>query len=48
VDDLEGAVRAVERLGEIDRADCRAHVEERFSVDRMVEGYLEVYRDVLA
>ena len=47
VDDLDAAVAAVGRLGELTRADCRAHVEQRFSVDRMVEGYLEVYRGVL-
>jgi glycosyltransferase involved in cell wall biosynthesis len=47
VDDVEGAVAAVGRLGELSRAGCRAHVEQRFSVDRMVEGYLEVYRGVL-
>jgi glycosyltransferase involved in cell wall biosynthesis len=47
VDDLDAAVRAVGRLGELSRRACRAHVEERFSVDRMVEGYLEVYRGVL-
>ena len=43
VDDLDAAVAAVGRLGEIARADCRAHVEARFSVERMVAGYLEVY-----
>jgi len=48
VDDVAGAVRAVHRLGEIDRAACRAHVAERFSVDRMVDGYLEVYRGMLS
>jgi glycosyltransferase involved in cell wall biosynthesis len=48
VDDVDGAVAAVDRIGRIDRAVCRAHVREHFSVDRMVEGYLEVYRTVLA
>ena len=48
VDDLDEAVDAVGRLGQIDRRACRAHVEERFSVDRMVEGYLRVYEGVLA
>lgn len=48
VDSVEGAVEAVGRVGEIDRASCRAHVETRFTVDRMVEGYLEVYERVLA
>ena len=47
VEGVDAAVAAVGRLGELSRADCRAHVEERFSVDRMVDGYLEVYRDVL-
>jgi glycosyltransferase involved in cell wall biosynthesis len=47
VDDLEGAVAAVDRLDDLARADCRAHVEQRFSVERMVEGYLAVYDGVL-
>lgn len=47
VDDLDGAVGAVARLGGLSRADCRAHVEERFSVERMVAGYLAVYDGVL-
>jgi glycosyltransferase involved in cell wall biosynthesis len=48
VADVDGAVQAVQALGEIDRAACRTHVEERFSVERMVAGYLEVYRQLLA
>jgi glycosyltransferase involved in cell wall biosynthesis len=48
VEDVDGAVRAVQALGEIERAACRAHVEEHFSVERMVAGYLEVYRQLLA
>ena len=47
VDDLDEAAEAVGRLGQIDRRACRGHVEERFSVDRMVEGYLRVYEGVL-
>jgi glycosyltransferase involved in cell wall biosynthesis len=43
VADVDAAVDAVGRLGEIDRAGCRAHVQQHFSVDRMIEGYLEVY-----
>ncbi len=34
-------------LAALDRRACRRHVEERFTVDRMVEGYLEVYQRVL-
>lgn len=44
VDSIEDAVEAVDRLDELDRRACRAWVEERFTVDRMVEGYLNVYR----
>jgi glycosyltransferase involved in cell wall biosynthesis len=35
---------AVKRIDEIDRAECRRHVEERFSVGRMAEDYEAVYR----
>jgi len=43
VDDFAAAVG---RLGEIDRAACRRHVEQRFTVERMVEDYEAVYRRV--
>ena len=35
---------AVKRLDEIDRAECRRHVEQRFSVARMAEDYERIYR----
>ena len=47
VDGVDAAVAAVGRLDELDRTDCRAHVEQRFGVDRMVEGYLAVYRSLV-
>jgi glycosyltransferase involved in cell wall biosynthesis len=47
VGDVEEAVAAVGRLGELDRAECRRWVESRFTVGRMVQDYLEVYRRVL-
>jgi glycosyltransferase involved in cell wall biosynthesis len=40
---VEGLVEAVGRISEISRAACRKHVEEKFSVDQMVEGYERVY-----
>jgi glycosyltransferase involved in cell wall biosynthesis len=40
------AVKALERLGEIDPAACRARVQRRFSIDSMVEGYERVYRTI--
>jgi len=47
VDTVEEAVEAVGRIGEIDRRACRAAVEARFSVDRMADRYLELYRTIL-
>jgi glycosyltransferase involved in cell wall biosynthesis len=45
--DVDGAVKALRRLDEISRRACRVWVEERFSVDRMVEDYLRVYQSVM-
>lgn len=47
VDSFEEAVEAIGRLGEIDRAACRRAVEERFSVERMTDDYLALYRRIL-
>ncbi|MGC8513640.1 MAG: glycosyltransferase family 4 protein [Acidimicrobiales bacterium] len=38
-----GLVEALGRVGEIDRAACRARVEEHFSVERMVAEHVAVY-----
>ncbi|MEU8379129.1 glycosyltransferase family 4 protein [Streptosporangium sp. NPDC048865] len=47
VDTVEEAVRAVSRVGAIDRAGCRAQAERRFGVERMVTNYLRIYRDIV-
>ena len=47
VADTGEAVAAVERITAIDRRRCRAWVEERFTQERMVQGYLQVYERVL-
>lgn len=44
---IEGLMEAVRRIGEIDRQACRKHVEDNFTVDKMVEGYENVYKKVL-
>jgi len=41
-------VEAVKRIDEIDRAECRRHVEARFSVARMTDDYEAVYRGLQA
>jgi glycosyltransferase involved in cell wall biosynthesis len=43
VDDLAGMMGGVERAGELDPHVLRREAEERFSVHRMVEGYLGAY-----
>jgi glycosyltransferase involved in cell wall biosynthesis len=48
VDDVDGAVAAIGRLGELDRRRIRARFEERFSVERMTDDYLQVYEDLVA
>jgi glycosyltransferase involved in cell wall biosynthesis len=48
VDGIDDAVRAAERISEISREACRRTFERRFSVSRMTDDYLEVYRRVLA
>lgn len=47
VDDVEGAVEAVGRIGEIDRAACRASVAARFTVDHMADRYVALYRGLI-
>lgn len=47
VDTLDEAVGAIDRVDEIDRAACRRTVVERFSVRRMAEEYLALYRRIL-
>jgi glycosyltransferase involved in cell wall biosynthesis len=47
VDDLDGAVRAVEGVAGLSRQRCRQVFEERFSAPRMARDYLAVYRRLL-
>jgi glycosyltransferase involved in cell wall biosynthesis len=44
VPDLEGAVKAVRRLVEIDRRKCRRHFEQHFNAERMAQDYLNIYQ----
>lgn len=47
VDTPDEALAAIERAGEIDRAAVRRAVADRFSVDRMADAYIRLYRDIL-
>jgi glycosyltransferase involved in cell wall biosynthesis len=41
------AIEATAHINDIDRSDCRRHVEKYFTIDRMVEEYIQVYKTVL-
>jgi len=47
-DDLDGMVQAVAGLSLIERRRCREVFERRFTVERMVRDYLELYERVAA
>lgn len=42
-DNIDDAVSAVDRIGQLDRAAARTHVERHFSAERMVDDYLQLY-----
>jgi glycosyltransferase involved in cell wall biosynthesis/quercetin dioxygenase-like cupin family protein len=45
---VEEAVEALRRVAALNRAACRAWVEERFSAERMVDDYLRTYGQILS
>ncbi|MFX1502235.1 MAG: glycosyltransferase family 4 protein, partial [Promethearchaeota archaeon] len=48
VNNIEEAVNALEDIKRINRLNCRKWVEEKFSVDIMVENYIAVYKKILS
>ncbi|MGK6322256.1 glycosyltransferase family 4 protein [Sphingomonas sp. DT-51] len=47
VDNVDQAVEAIEHVGELDRAACRRRVEALFSVERMADAYVALYRRII-
>ena len=47
VRDLDEAVQAVRRLGEIDRRECRSHFKLNFTDERMARDYVKVYHQLI-
>ncbi len=47
VADVASAVAAVHRLDSVERSVCRAHAESRFSADRMVDDYLQLFARIV-
>jgi glycosyltransferase involved in cell wall biosynthesis len=48
VDDVESAVTAVASARQLDRPGIASHAAARFSVQTMIDEYVEVYRHVIA
>jgi glycosyltransferase involved in cell wall biosynthesis len=46
-DGIDSAVAGVERAVRFDRAACRRTAARRFSAERMVDDYIDVYESVL-
>jgi glycosyltransferase involved in cell wall biosynthesis len=47
VDDLDDAVAAARRIGEISRRHCREVFEDRFTATRMASDYVDLYSALL-
>jgi glycosyltransferase involved in cell wall biosynthesis len=43
---VEEAVECVGKIEDIDRRMCRRHVEENFTIERMVLNYEKVYEEI--
>jgi glycosyltransferase involved in cell wall biosynthesis len=48
VEDVPGAVAAVRRIDGINRAACRAEVEQRFTAERMVADYAALFERIVS
>ena len=46
VNSVDEAVEVVDKIDLIDRNKCRQHVEENFTIDRMVSSYEKVYEEI--
>lgn len=46
VNDVDSAVKAVERIPELDREDCRRRFEKCFTSRRMARDYVDIYEKI--
>jgi len=47
VNNVNQMAKAVKKVDKINRTDCRDHVEKKFNVEKMVDEYIEVYKQIL-
>ena len=43
---MEGLKKALKKIDEINPKDCRRHIEEKFSLEKMVENYEKAYKKI--
>jgi len=48
VHNFDEMVKAVVKAKQLDRLQCRKLIKERFSVERMVQDYIEVYEKIIS
>lgn len=48
LNDIDGMIKSVQKIDQIDRNYCRKYVMEKFSVDKMVSDYEKVYEEILS
>jgi glycosyltransferase involved in cell wall biosynthesis len=48
VDSVAGAIDAVKKIANINRAACRSDFESRFTVQRMATDYVGIYREIIS
>ena len=46
--DIEAALEAVKKLGQLDRKKIRKSFEQRFTASRMTQEYLRIYNRILS
>lgn len=44
---IEGLAESIKNIDQIDRKKCRYHIEENFTIEKMIDGYEEVYYKIL-
>ena len=44
---IAGLAEAVKRIGQIDRAVCRKHVEDNFTIEKMIDNYENIYKKII-
>jgi len=45
--DVDGLIKAAKKIIEIDRKKCREKVEKHFTLEKMVDEYLNYYKEIM-